>query len=138
MRALLVAAVIVAVSCDASERPTAVDVDCGSTVEPLSAYEAAGRECFWDAYSGGRSVRWVVTWRTIEGDPIPTTLFVAPGAIEVSWDNRADKFGGENRGVVTWRCSTIAKHPTSSDGSRYDFYLSGCTGPSASTTFPRG
>jgi hypothetical protein len=127
----------VALSCGPSGGwTTVVDVDCGTAVEPSSAYEAAGRECVWDAYSRGRTAKWVVTRRTIEGDPIPKTLFVAAGTIEASQDNREDRFGGQNRGVLTWRCTTFAKHPVSNDGSRYDFYLSGCTGPSASTTFP--
>jgi hypothetical protein len=133
MRALLAAAVMATAACGS---PSVVDVDCGATAEPPTAYDADGRDCVWDAYARGRSARWVVTWRTIEGDPIPKTLFVSATAIEASRDDRPDRFGGQDRGVVTWRCSTIAKHPVSSDGSRYDFFLSGCTGPSYSATFP--
>ena len=136
MRLSVLVAMTAVVSCGASV--ASVDVDCGSTAEqPFITYDATGRDCVWDAYTRGRTVKWVATWRTMEGDPITRTLFVTSKEIQASLDNREDKHGGPDRGVVTWRCSTIAKHPISvGDGSRYDFYLSGCTGPNASTTFP--
>ena len=136
MRALSIAVLSVSLSCGPSGGWVVIDVDCGTAVEPLSVYEAAGRDCVWDAYSQGRSLKWVVTRQTIEGDAIPRTLTVASGSIQATLDNRPDRYGGQDRGVQTWRCSSIAKHTVSSDGSRYDFYLSGCSGPGASMTFP--
>lgn len=71
---MLLAVAIVPVSCTELGGWSVIDVDCGSTEDPHTKYEAAGRECVWDAYSRGRSAKWVVTWRTIEGDPIPRTI----------------------------------------------------------------
>ncbi|HEY3218478.1 MAG TPA: hypothetical protein VGK15_05265 [Candidatus Limnocylindria bacterium] len=120
MRALLLAVAIVPVSCTELGGWSVIDVDCGSTEDPHTKYEAAGRECVWDAYSRGPKREVGRDVADDRGGPDPED----------------DTFGGEDGGVLTWRCSAIAKHEVSSDGSRYDFYLSGCTGPSASTTFP--
>jgi len=48
-------------------------------------------------------------------------------AIEVTQDNRADQYGGPNRGITTWRCSAMTKVARTT-GSSFTFAFSGCTG----------
>jgi hypothetical protein len=63
---------------------------------------------------------------TMEGDPMPFTVTVTD-SIEVTQDTTADKHGGPNRGLTTWRCSAMDKVAHYAEGS-FLFAFSGCTG----------
>ena len=96
------------------------------------------RECVWDAYSRGASVRWSVRSYTDEGDPIPETLrFDSVLGVVTTRDMSADKFSNSaDRRIWTWRCMTMTKMAWITDASRYSFKLSNCTGDGATTVFP--
>ena len=113
----------------------AVEVDCGVDDAGYDRYDPAGRECFWKAYTSKRSVRWAVTQRTIEGDPITTTLTYEPAAgLTVDWDTRADRFAGQGRQRVwSWSCQGLT---LAADTASHAFGLWGCQGEGARTHFP--
>ncbi len=67
-----------------------------------------------------------MTRNTIEGDAILYAVIVTRKAIEVTQDNSADKYGGANRGITTWRCSAMTK--IARTAGLFTFAFSGCTG----------
>jgi hypothetical protein len=149
LRALATAAVIALVACDSAtvppqptpsapaSTPTGT-VDCGSFDAGHGGYDAQGLDCFWTAYSTGKSARWSVKQLTIEGDPIPATITAdGRGGLVVSRDFSADKFSSPaNRHVFVWTCSTITRKLWPTDPARSFLELTGCTGAGASTTYP--
>ena len=87
----------------------------------------------WESYSAADSatiVEWTLTRSTLEGDPISYAISASKKSIEVTQDTSADKFGGPNRGITTWRCSTMTKIARTAGS--FTFTFSGCTG----TEFP--
>ena len=144
-RALVAAPVVVAIACDVVSLPpaptttqhTPVTVDCGSFDAGHGAYDAQGLDCFWTAYSAGKSATWSVKQVTVEGDPIPATVTSDTRGLVVSRDFSADKFSSQaDRRVFVWTCSTVARKPWATDPSRYVLELTGCTGAGSSTSFP--
>ena len=147
IRALVSAALVAAVACDAATPPaptptvpasTQPAVDCGSFDAGQGGYDAQGLDCFWTAHLGGKPSRWSVKRRTVEGDPIPSTITDdGRGGLVVSRDFSADRFSSSaNRRVLVWTCSTITRKPSSTDPARSFLELTGCTGAGTSTSFP--
>lgn len=104
-------------------------IDCGSADQRLDNFDETGRDCLWEHYAAREpttTAKWKLTRSTIEGDPIVYTVMIAKNTIEVSQDTTADKFGGPNRGITTWRCSDMTK-TARAEGS-FTFAFSGCTG----------
>jgi len=139
-RLLSVIAVAAAVvSCGGAYAPSgAVDVECASAVPTHESFDAGAFECFWSAYTAGRSARLSMTLLTVEGDPIRSWLTYSPAAgLEVVKDISADKFRGAGQpDLLRWKCTTVAKHPWATDPSRFAYELSGCTGQGESAGFP--
>jgi hypothetical protein len=138
LRALMWTALVVLAGCEPRPAPFS-GIDCGLTVESVNAaYDVAGRECVWNAYSSRTPVRWQVTSLTTEGDPIRQTLKFDPVlGVVIDKDMSADRFSGQaNRRVWIWRCPTMAKVTWSTDASRYSFSLTSCTGDGPTTSFP--
>ena len=124
---LLVVAAVIGACANAAD--SVLVMDCGSADQRLDQFDETGRDCLWESYSAGESsttAKWKLTRSTIEGDPISYAVIVTKKAIEVSQDTSADKFGGPNRGITTWRCSGMTKIARTADS--FTFAFSGCTG----------
>ena len=140
-RPLLVALVIAASACGSAGAPpsTVTPRDCGSFVPSsgLVAYDAAGLDCFWAAYTAGTPARWAFRQVTMEGDPIPSTIAFDPAqGIVVTHDTTADEYGGANRRLMTWRCGVLTKRAWPSDSTHLYLEASGCSGEGKTTSFP--
>jgi hypothetical protein len=111
-----------------------LEVDCGTYDAGYGRYDDAGRDCFWSAYSARRSATWGVTQRTIEGDPIPSTITYDPTiGVIVTRDVRPDRFSGQaHRRVWTWRCDGVTKLADTADEA---FLLAGCKGDGTSSDY---
>ena len=123
----------------ASPLSAARSKDCGSFVPIVNqiAYDAAGLDCFWAAYSAGTSAHWAFRQVTMEGDPIPSTITFDPQqGIVVTHDTSADKYGGANRRLMTWRCGVLTKRAWPSDATHFYLEASGCSGEGNTTIFP--
>ena len=123
----------------AAPRSALTPKDCGSFVPVADqvAYDAAGLECFWGAYTAGTSARWTLRQVTIEGDPIPSTITFDPAhGIVVTRDTTADKYGGSNRRLMTWRCGVLTKKARPSDATHLYLEADGCSGEGKTTSFP--
>ena len=131
-------ALLVVAGCG-SPPPPFSGVDCGSGTQGQGLeYDAAARDCVWNGYSRGATVRWNVRIYTVEGDPIPETLrFDSVLGVVTTRDMSADKFSNSaDRRIWTWRCMTMTKMAWVTDPSRYSFKLSNCTGDGATAVFP--
>lgn len=113
-------------------------VDCGkSDLRPPDEYDAGAQQCFWTAYSAGRSAQWSVMRYTTEGDPTPASLTFANGVLMVTRDMTRDRYSNEaGRRVFTWRCTTFQQHAWPANPQRYFFELGNCSGDAATTSFP--
>jgi len=133
----LLAALLLAAACG-SPAGSAADVDCGTSDLRQAGYDAGAVDCFWRAFSAGRSVIWRVRQITIEGDPIPMTLSFDRGSgLVATRDVTADKFSSTaDRRVWTWRCKGITRTPWPADASRTYFALTNCSGDGSATSFP--
>ena len=117
----------------------ATPVDCGSFDQsPTDAYDRAGRECMWNAYTAQRALTWRVRAITIEGDPVPSELTFEPGrGFVITRDVTADEFSAPaDRRVWRWRCQTAVKRVWATDPSRHSFEFTGCQGDGVATHFP--
>jgi hypothetical protein len=117
----------------------ATSKDCGSFVPRVGqvAYDAAGLECFWAAYTAGTSAHWAFRQVTMEGDPIPSTITFDPQqGIVVTHDSSADNYGGPDRRLMTWRCGILAKKAWPNDSTHLYLEASGCSGDGKTTSFP--
>lgn len=99
--------------------------DCGTADQRTTDFVETGRDCLWSAYSAGESAKWTMTRSTLEGDPIAYVVTVRGQSVELMQDTSADRFGGPNRGRMTWRCSDMTKvaRPTGS----FRLAFSGCS-----------
>ncbi|MEU5726104.1 DUF4362 domain-containing protein [Micromonospora sp. NPDC047738] len=84
---------------------SAAAVDCGShEVGQSEGLPDAAITCFLDAVEARRPARLAETRPTIEGDPIRTVYVAdADGAVQVTIDNRQDRFG--SRGITRQTCT---------------------------------
>ena len=104
-------------------------IDCGSADQRSDQLDETGRDCLWESYAAAdpsTTAKLKMTRNTIEGDPIPYGVIVTGKVIEVTQDNRADQYGGPNRGITTWRCSAMTKIARTAGS--FTFAFSGCTG----------
>ena len=133
----LVAAVLIGAAC--GSRPgSGAEVDCGTSDLRRVGYDAAAVDCFWRAFSAGRSVVLRVTQTTVEGDQIPMTLTFDPATgLVATRDVSADKFSSAaDRRVWTWRCKGITRTPSATGTPHTFFELANCTGDGSATSFP--
>jgi hypothetical protein len=85
-------------------------------------YDAAARQCFWQAYERGSAAHLSITVHTIEGDPIRYELeTVPPSSVDVEIDSR-DRFGAQGKSMR--RCRGLSKQEAGE--SRFGFRLDEC------------
>jgi hypothetical protein len=142
-RLLSVVVLIATAACGSAAAPlptaTSASKDCGSFIAAGAqvAYDVAGLECFWASYAAGTPARWAFRQLTMEGDPIPSTItFDQAQGVVVTRDTTADKYGGANRRVATWRCGSLNKKAWPSDPTHLYLEASGCSGEGKTTSFP--
>ena len=135
---LLLVTLLLIQACGGRGGESAAPVDCGTSDLRQSGYDAKAIDCFWQAFSAGRSVIWRATQLTIEGDPIPLTLSFDPKTgLVATRDVMADKFSSQvDRRVWTWRCTGIKRAPWAMDATRTFVQLRDCTGDGGATSFP--
>ncbi|MEX2229102.1 MAG: hypothetical protein WEB13_05615 [Dehalococcoidia bacterium] len=145
-----------AAACDGAEPGSAVDDD--SSFTPIASATATppppspsaviqcgteeqvhgtgrnldARRCLLDAYERGSAATFTSQRSTIEGDPIVWTVNVlAPGRIEATIDNTADKFSAPSDRVVrTYRCGALILSDVEPP---LTIELSGCDGDTGGT-----
>lgn len=128
--------VAAAIGACANMSDSLVVIDCGSADQRFDQFDQTGRDCLWESYSTDDAAttiaKWTLTRSTLEGDPISYAVSASRKSVEVVQDTSADKFGGTNRGITTWRCSTMTKIARTAES--FTFAFSGCTG----ADFPPG
>ncbi|HSN97162.1 MAG TPA: hypothetical protein VLS89_02655 [Candidatus Nanopelagicales bacterium] len=88
-------------------------------------YNAAARECLWQAYQDRQPAEFTTTLYTIEGDPISYRVQLTPKAYIVTVDSK-DRYG--TQGVMTHKCETFERIRQDERPDRFGFALSRCTG----------
>lgn len=106
---------------------------CGKEVNVHGqGYDAAARECLWNAYQANKPAELVLTVHTIEGDPITFALSVrSSSVIDVVRDSK-DRFGSP--GVTRFTCTSMQRKQT--DQGRTFFVLAGCNNGNPELTIP--
>ena len=135
-RVIVAAAALILASCAAmpaapgSVPPTATvastEIACG--VEDFgfgSGYDAAARECLWQAYQRRSAATFTTTHRTHEGAPLIYRASVAGSVVEVVFESRT---GDANAGVFSYRCSGLERRTVNDVTSRTTFAATGCSG----------
>lgn len=90
-------------------------------------YDAAARECLWEAYSTGKTASFKTTRVTQQRDPIVTIVTVRPGQrVEIVHDNTLDTFSNV-KGKYTLSCS-IFERKLQSGTERIQFFADNCRG----------
>jgi hypothetical protein len=102
---------------------------CGAEVQRHGAgYDAAARECIWQAYLAREPAELTTTRHTMEGDPVTSTIQITPKGVVVVIDSK-DRYG--QQGVFTHTCRALERIRQSARADRYGFALSGCEGGGA-------
>ncbi|HUQ41189.1 MAG TPA: hypothetical protein VM052_01690, partial [Candidatus Limnocylindrales bacterium] len=65
-----------------------------------------------------------------------TITFDPAQGIVVTRDTTADKYGGANRRLMTWRCGVLAKKASPTDQTHPYLEASECSGEGKTTIFP--
>lgn len=90
-------------------------------------YDAAARDCLWEAYSTGKAASFKTTRVTQQRDPIVTTVTVRPGQrVEIVHDNSLDTFSNV-KGKYTLSCS-IFERKVQAGSERIQFFADNCRG----------
>lgn len=99
---------------------------CGTeTIVHGSGYDAAARECIWQAYVAREPAEFTTTHTTIEGDPIVYKVQITPKGFVVTVDSK-DRYGAQ--GVSTHTCEAFERIRQEANPDRFGFALSRCTG----------
>lgn len=90
-----------------------------------SGYDAAARECLWQAYQRHGAATFTTTHRTHEGATLVYRASVAGSVVEVVFESRT---GDANAGMFSYRCSSLARRAVNDVPSRTTFAATGCSG----------
>lgn len=102
---------------------------CGTeVVKRGEGYNAAARECIWQAYKDREPAEFTTTRYTIEGDPITYHVEVTLTGVVVVVDSK-DRYA--LRGVFRHACRNFERIMQEGTDDRFGFALSGCSGGGA-------
>lgn len=102
---------------------------CGVEVNQRNTgYDAAARECIWQAYMGRERAEFTTTRYTIEGDPITYRIEITPTGVVVVVDSK-DRYG--QKGVFRHTCRNFERIMQEGRKDRFGFALSSCAGSGA-------
>jgi hypothetical protein len=110
-------------SCTPAAKPEPESLSCGTeNLRHGDGYDAAIRDCFWQAHQEGLAARLTSIILTVEGDPITWQLERDSRGIRATIDTTKDKFGSPR--IYTVTCTQIEQRQGYDN--RLHFHLSGC------------